>query len=852
MILAVCIRVCYLDAPLGIDCRTPILTWNVDGAKKQSSYQIRLQEGGRTIWDSGKVPGDSMQAVLSDVTFHSRQQIRCRIRLWDEEDRAGEWRGTCWEMGLLEPYDWQADWITGDYAVKKNDRYPADCFRKRFSVGSVKKARLYITACGLYEAAVNGKRVGQFVMAPGHTDYRRRVQYQTYDVGDDLLAGENELTVLLADGWYRGGCGALGRRNQYGTETKLLVQLEITGENGDHTIITSDDSWQWSDDGPIRFADPKDGETVDARCVPSFEGRARITRHPVIPTASNNVPVLERERFTPKRSIAPNGKMLLDFGQNLAGFLAFRAVGHAGDRIHVRMGEMLDRDGNLTLSNIQVRLPGICSPLQEIDYTCSEGVNEYKTRFAVFGFQYAEVDAGEDVRIEKIESVAVYSAIERTGWFTSSNDALNRFVEATVWSAKSNHLDSPTDCPTRERLGWAGDAQIFFDTAAYFFDYAAFSKKYLHDLYDWQKADGKLPQIAPEGGVLLPMKPLDGSAGWADAGILIPYRFWKRYGDLSVLSEFYDGMKRYTEFLIRRIGKRSLQAKPLKIPKKWRRYVVNSGASYGEWAEPRDVYPTSFFETIHIHPDVSTAYTVCTLECMAEIAEALGKRQDSARCRIFASRCRRAYQMLVRMEQYSLDTDRQASLVRPLYFRLLSEKQTAYAKRRLIKALEAYRWRLGTGFLSTPLILDVLSEIDLEAAYRLLENPELPGWLFMAESGASTVWESWEGPTAQEGISSLNHYSKGAVCEWLFSTMCGIRMEGHNHFRIEPRPGGHLTFAKASYRSIMGTVESEWERTDRGVTVRILVPCNCTAAVRLPDGRTEQAAPGRSEFHCAL
>ncbi len=852
MIQATWIRIDHLDAPMGFGSRTPLITWNVEGAKKQSARQICLYEGDQLLWDSGKDGSDAMQMRITDCIFSSRQEISCRIRLWDEEDCAGDWCGTRWEMGLLLPSDWKADWITGNYRARKQKRYPVDCFRKSFFVKNVKKARLYLTACGLYEAELNGKRVGRFVMAPGVTDYRRRVQYQTYDVTDLLSGGENILTVQLADGWYRGGCGALGQRNQYGTETKLLAQLEITAEDGSRTVIASDGSWQWSDDGPIRFADPKDGEIIDAGRIPGYGGRAKATSHPVIPSASDNVPVWEQEHFVPKRSTAPNGKLLLDFGQNIAGFVRFRASARGGAQIRIRLGEMLDKEGNLTLSNIQVNLPGVCSPLQEIRYTCREGLNEYRTRFAVFGFQYAEVDADADVDLEEMESIAVYSALERTGWFRCSDEALNRFADAAVWSAKGNHLDSPTDCPTRERLGWAGDAQIFFNTASYFFNYAAFSKKYLRDLYDWQKPDGKLPQIAPDGGVLLPMKPLDGSAGWADAGVLIPYRFLKRYGDTSVLTEFYEGMVQYTEFVIRRIGKKALYAKPLKIPKELRRFAVNTGASYGEWAEPADVYPTSFFETSHIHADISTAYTVCVLDCMAEMSGLLGKETDSKRYRYLASLCREAYQAMAETAEYTLDTDRQASLVRPLYFDLLTEKQAEYARKRLLQALENYNWRLGTGFLSTPLILDVLSGTDPDAAYRLLENRELPGWLFMAESGACTVWESWEGPFAQEGIASLNHYSKGAVCEWLFSTMCGIRIEGQNHFRIAPQPGGHFTFAKAEYHSIYGKVASEWHRTEEGTVFRVAVPCNCIAKICLPDGRTETTGAGVTEFFCAF
>lgn len=255
-----------------------------------------------------------------------------------------------------------------------------------------KSARLYITACGLYEARLDGKKIGDFCLAPGHTDYRKRVQYQTYDVTEMLSQGDHSLTVQLADGWYRGSTGAWGIRNQYGTETKLMAQLEITYADGKQATIITDGSWGWSNDGPIRFADNKDGEVVNANREPSYSGKAKATNHQVIPTASNNVSVTEHEQFTPTVSKSPNGKWLLDFGQNIAGYVSFRIQANAGQKLTFRFGELLDEEGNLTLKNIQCISKEKASPLQQIIYTCREGWNDYKTTFAVFGFQYAEVD----------------------------------------------------------------------------------------------------------------------------------------------------------------------------------------------------------------------------------------------------------------------------------------------------------------------------------------------------------------------------------------------------------------------------------------------------------------------------
>ena len=823
----------HLQDPLGVDFTSPRLFWNCEGGKKQTAYQIiAVNDAGTTLWDSGKIESSSMRTQWGGKPVPPKTKVLWKVRLWDENGNSGDWAEATFETGIDK---WKAKWITGNYRVNKKERYPVDCFRKTFNMSGIQKARLYITACGLYEAKLNGLRIGDFILAPGITDYRKRVQYQTYDVTELLQKGENVLTVQLADGWYRGSTGAWGLKNQYGTETKLLAQLEITHTDGSVQTIITDGSWDWSNDGAIRFADNKDGEVVNASNVPSYQGKAKVTSHPVTPTASNNVPVTEHERLKPVCITTPSGKTVLDFGQNIAGYAEFTVNAHAGQKIRLRFGELLDADGEFTQKNIQCSNKKIATPLQQVIYSFKEGKNHYKTTFAIFGFQYVLVETDAAFQAEDFTAIAVYSDMERTGWFESSNALLDKFVENTVWSAKNNHADLPTDCPTRERHGWSGDAQIFCSTASYLFDYLPFADKYLNDLYDWQTKSGCLPQIAPEGGTDFYMRAMNGSVGWADAGVLIPYALWKRYGDTEVLKKYLPGMRRYAKFMQNRCGKWYPTAKHTGLHGEDRKYLSNYGQAYGEWAEPESVHHMTWKDCAVPHPEVATAYTAHVMDCMAEIEAALGNEAEASAYREFASGCRKSYQALRRTSAYSLDTDRQAQLVRPLAFDLLDKKQTVYAQKRLISALEHFSWRIGTGFLSTPLILDVLAHIDLEAAYRLLENEEMPGWLFMPKSGATTIWEAWEGnATENGGIASLNHYSKGAVVAWLFDTMCGIRVDSENHFVIAPHPGGHFTRAKAVYNSVYGKVESGWEKADNGWKFIITVPANCTAAVYLP------------------
>lgn len=840
----------YLSNPIGIDIDMPRLFWNCEGGTKQTAYQLTaVTDDGKTLWDSGKRESASMRSGWGGSPVPPRTRVCWQVRLWDENDAPGETSEAVFETGLPKNERWQAKWISGDYTPKKSERYPVDCFRRQFTAKDIEKARLYITACGLYEARLNGQRVGDFVLAPGITDYRKRVQYQTYNVTSLLKEGNNVLTVQLADGWYRGSCGSWALKNQYGTQTKLIAQLEIVGRDGKRTTLCTDESWQWSNDGVIRFADNKDGEVVDAKSHPSYSGKARVVTHDVIPSASNNVPVTEHERLSPKVIKTPAGKMVLDFGQNIAGYISFSIMARAGQSIRLRFGEMLDTDGEFTQKNIQCVNKKLTSPLQQLVYTCREGQNDYKTTFAIFGFQYVLVETEIAVKPEDFTATAVYSAMEETSEFDCSNPLLNQFYQSTIWSTKNNSCDLPTDCPTRERHGWTGDAQLFCDTAAYLFDYMPFAKKYLNDLYDCQKPNGKLPQIVPVGGTDFYMKAMDGSVGWADAGVLMPYVLWRQYGDAEIIKKYLAGMRRHAKFMQKRCGKWYPTAKSTGLKGEARQFLSNYGQAYGEWAEPDDVHHMTWKDCAVPHPEVATAYTAHVMDCMAQIESALGNRTEAEAYKAFAAGCRKSYQALRETKAYSLDTDRQAQLVRPLAFDLLSKAQKERARKRLIKALDHYGWRVGTGFLSTPLILDVLTEIDLDAAYRLLENEEMPGWLYMPKNGATTVWENWEGyNAAQQGIGSLNHYSKGAVCRWLFDTMCGIKVDGENHFTITPRPGGQFTYAEAAYTSIYGKVTSAWRRTEAGIAFAITLPANTAACIILPDGQERLQKAGTEVY----
>lgn len=830
------LRTEYLINPIGIDIRKPRFFWHCAEGIAQTAYQIVAKSSGEVVWDSDKVHSSRMAGIAYEGPAPaSRERVTWRVRLWDENDKPGDWSEEAFfEIGLLSPEDWHAHWIAGAHRPKRKQRYPVDCFRRAFALDKpIQTARLYITACGVYEARINQRRAGDFILAPGFTDYRKRLQYQTYDVTDLLRDGENVIEVKLADGWYRGSLGAMGVTGFYGKETKLLLQLEIAHTDGSHSKIVSDGSFAWSNDGPIRFADLQDGEQIDARMCPSYAGRTRITQNQVIPTASNNVPVLEQERFKPALLKTPSGNTLLDFGQNIAGYIQFDLTARAGQALWLQLAETL-KDGELDMANIQCKAgTPKATPKQEISYICKDGENHYKTQFAVFGFRYAQVRADFNIDPDAFTAIAVYSDMRQTGRFASSNPLINRFVENTLWSMKGNFLDVPTDCPTRERAPWTGDVQIFCKTGSYLMDTAAFLRKWLFDLQDRQSPKGKVPCHAPDvrNNEFIPgidfIKRMDGCCGWADAAVLVPWRLYELYRDESLLDVFYPMMRKHVRFQIGRTGRTGMFGKPV-----WgedRRYFSNVGQAFGEWLEPKEVYTQSVLnDFLAPHPEEATAYLSHVCGVMETIARITGHEEDIGLYREYHEGCKRAY-----AHQFAghdgIDTDRQSKLVRPLAFDLLERRAKEKTTSRLLASIQKRAYKIGTGFLSTPLILPTLTRLGhLDTAYKMMENEENPGWLAEVKAGATTVWENWD------GSASNNHYSPGSVCEWLFETVCGISVADENTFRIAPQPGGSLTHASFSFESVYGAVSSAWRRDEDGILYEIEVPAGCTAEVRLP------------------
>lgn len=831
----------HMYNPMGIDIRHPYLSWNCSGGIRQSAYEVEAESGGQVIWSSGRVASDRMNEILG-IEPKSRQRIFWRVRLWDENGTEGEWSEAAWfEMGLLKKEEFAAKWINPELICDPKAHKPASYFKKDFFLEKAGRARLYITCHGLYEAYINGSQVGDFVLAPGTSSYDKQLFYQTYDVTELVREGSNQVQVILGDGWYRSCSGVDGDRNLYGEDIALYFQLEVDGR----AVCISDESWLASQAGPIRKNDMQQGEVVDASLeeIGTYHS-VKVENFGVDNFAcSNCVPVTENERFEGKIMQTPNGETVIDYGQNLAGYVEFTVNAHAGDKIVLTHGESLDENGNFTAENFQDRKrhkEG--GTRQQVVYICKEGKNHYKAKFTIWGFRYAKVETDIDLSSASFTSIAVYSRMEQLGQFICSDEAVNQLVKNSIWSQKSNFCDVPTDCPTRERAAWTGDMGVFAPTGIFLEDCYPVIRKWLGECRLSQHEDGKVANIAPRNNVPSFFSGLlAGSVGWGDACIIVPYVLYQRYGDRRILEENYEMMQKWYQFLENRAKQKPLN--PVKRLKRnpYRRFTIETGVDYGEWCEP-DVESTAAMRTPQ--GKVATAYFAQSGRMLSEIARILGKEEDAKAYERTAQQAKKAFRHIA-TEDGRIRSDRQAEYVRAISFDLMNEEEKEQAAADLNELVVKKGYHLNTGFLSTPSLCPVLAQYGyVETAYRLLLQDTMPSWLYAVKKGATTIWETWDGINEKGEVkASLNHYSYGAVCGWLFSGICGIRLQD-GKLTIKPQVHPLLNHARAVYRSPVGEIVSGWRYEGDSVIYEFQIPANVEAEVVLPDGRKQILTAG--------
>ncbi|MFD4603791.1 family 78 glycoside hydrolase catalytic domain [Streptomyces sp. NPDC058464] len=861
-----CLRVEHLDEPLGITRRRPRLSWQLpQGTTHQLKYRIRARAtDGDLAWDSGPVASDRQLLVpWQGPEAVSGTRVEWQVKVWTDAGES-DWspRGW-WEWGLLDADDWSAaTWIEpAESHIQPPGERPAYVLRCPFTLAApVTRARLYVTAHGLYEAHLNDVRVGDQELTPGFTSYGHHLQVQTYDVGGTVRGGVNDFAVVLSDGWYRGLTGALQEPDSYGDRVALLALLIAEHLDGGRTVVGSGPGWR-SAVGQVTAADLLGGQTSDLRREASAWAPARLGEGPRYTdfsrlTSSPAPPVRRVEEIRPVAVTRPGpGLQVVDLGQNINGWTRLAEPGPAGTRVTLTHGEALDGDGDVTLDHLTSHhyVTGEPFPLHQQDRVVAAGRpgEVFEPRHTTHGFRYVRVEGcPRDLTPDDVTGVVVHTALRRTGWFRCDDEDLNRLHEAAVWSLRGNVCDIPTDCPTRERAGWTGDWQLYLPTAAFLYDVAGFSEKWLRDLAADQWPDGNVPCIVPRGpsGV---MDALDGSAGWGDAAVIVPWELWQAYGDEDILREQYGSMTAWVEYAARCARERRhpdrRAARP--HPAEHEAFLWDTGHHFGEWLEPGG---TEVIDPSLDHGDVATAYLFRSADLLSRTARVLDRPQDADRYAALADGARRAWQTEYLAPDGVLAPDTQATYVRALAFGLLPGPLRQAAADRLAALVRAAGTHLGTGFLATPDLLPVLADHGhLGLAYELLLRRTPPSWLTMTDRGATTVWESWEG-IGDDGTphASLNHYSKGAVISFLHTRTSGIRVlePGYRRFRVAPSPGGGLSFAEAELHTPYGRIGSGWRIAKGCFHLDVTVPPGTRAEVLLPDGTRAEAGPGEHRY----
>ncbi len=838
MIRPVNIQIEHMREPAGIDCLSPIISWNVEGGN-QSAYRIVLKREHTVLLDTEIVESNQMfRRVSLDGKVSSGDRIEVSVQLFEHMDEKPVEETISFEYGLFQQ-DWSASWINPELvrAGKKDYHRPVSYLRKTLIVREdiwAKKSsvRVYATAHGVYSLYINGTRVEEFLMAPGVSQSDTRIQYQTYSIEKYLQKGENEILVTLSDGWWRGTCTFNGIHNGFGRDIAFLMEVRAEGR----TICRTDHSWEASQNGPLRYADNMQGEEYDANMEEITdwhqvkvlkEGYDRLY-------ASNCPPMIEHEELTPVL-LKQSGEMILDFGQNIAGYISFSLQGQKGQKITFTHGETLDKDGKVTLDNFQ-STKYRCE--QKIEYICKEGLNVYKPTHTYMGFRYVKVEGMETIDPENFKAHAIYTDLPVTAEFSCGNEKINQLFQNAVWSLKGNLQDIPTDCPTREKGAFSGDLQAFSHTMMYLMESYPMMQKFIDNQAAGQWKDGCVRQIVAD-----PRKRglWDGAAGWCDSFYIIPENLGKRYQEYGLFERYYDQIKKWVDFLLNRAHKTRLKNR--KRP--YHKYYVDKGIHWGEWLEP-DVDTMQVMGKIFKDgaPEVATAYLAYACETLADQALRMGKTEDAKFYREEAENAKKAYHAAF-LPEGEIKTERMCQLIRPIVLNILTDEEKEDAAAKLNQLVIKNKYHLNTGFLTTHELLRTLSDYGyVETAYRLLYQEDSPGWLYAVNHGATTIWENWNGLDEQGNPKdSYNHYSYGAVVGWLLDSVCGIRVKD-GKIQIRPLPYEVMGEAKGTYQSPFGSVSIEWKFEGENVVYEIMIPDNCDAEITFADGTCIKAAGG--------
>ena len=823
-----------LSNPQGIGVLHPRFSWKLSSNQrnvKQTAYSIQVFEGKKSVWNSGKVASDqSLFVPYAGDDLKSNQGYKVNVQVWDQDGKATKISSTGFATSLLNKADWKAKWISSGIASDSVDgRVPV--FMKPFTVKKkVQKARLFITSRGLYEASVNGKRIGDAFLTPGWTSYNKHLQFQVYDLSSDIKQGENKLQVLLGSGWFRTRIAWENNKNFYGSQTALLSQLEIQYADGTTETIISDGSWKAALSS-IVSSEIYDGEKQDLRIKPTQWSAAVETNASYDVLVSQiNEPIKKQETLAVQKVITTkSGKTILDFGQNVVGWVKFQAKGSAGQQVKLYHVEMLDKFGEPYFANLR-------SAKAQATYLLSGEQESIEPHFTFFGFRYVQVE-GLAVNKDDFKAIALHSDMASTGSFETSNALLNQLQSNIRWGQKGNFLDVPTDCPQRdERLGWTGDAEVFSRTAAFNFNVNQFFAKWLKDVTADQAPNGAVPFVIPDVLTRTTIGKENnqaGAAGWSDASIIIPYNIYTTYGDKQVLENQYASMKAYLNY-VRAVAKDDL----------W-----NTGFQFADWLSYRVDDSKGMIGQRSAVTDnylVAQCFYAYNTALMVKTARILGKVEDYKEYEKLLERIKSQFQKEFMTANGRLISETQTAYILALQFDMIPGSLRPAALERLVTNIESYKYHLTTGFLGTPFLNPVLTRFGRnDVAYKLLLQDTYPSWLYPIKAhGSTTIWERWDSmkpdSTFQDpGMTSFNHYAYGAVGDWMYRTIGGIDTEefdgaGYKQSVIKPELGGGLTFAKTSLDTPYGKISSDWRLDSSTFTLQVEVPANTSASVILP------------------
>ena len=809
-------KVEYQDRPVGLGVKLPRFSWKLETEKDntvQRAYRIVVSSGDQIVWDTKMVGSD--QSVLVPYEGEELQEETAydvKLTVKTNHDETAEEK-TVFVTGVFDGKNLQAEMITHDF---EKDETACPVFYKRFYLDKpVAHAYAYATSHGVYELSVNGKKAGCEYMSPGWTSYHKRLQYQFYDITDSLQ-DENEVSITVGNGWYKGILGFDCKPNRYGDRVEAMAELHIAFEDGSTQIIATDDTWGVRT-GQIRYSEIYMGETVDTDAPDIKEGHVKtVSFDKSVLCPQESEPVRVTERFVPKEIFTdPQGNKLVDFGQNITGLVELHIKGEKGQKVTIRHAETLDKNKVFYPATLR-------SAKSEDTYILNGKEQVLMPHFTFHGFRYIAVEGIDELKPEMFTACAMHSDMEQIGSFKCSNKKVNQLQSNISWGIRDNFFDIPTDCPQRdERLGWMGDAQVISWTAAFNRNTARFFTKWIHDIEADSSLEEGVPHVVPD------IMQTYSSSAWCDAAVIIPWVVYESYGDIRVLEDAWKCMHEWVDYIHAHTNENGL----------WM-----SGFQYGDWLaldKEESVDRTGATDKYMI----ANAYYLYVTDIVRKTAEALGKKSDAAKYRELYDNTLESFRCEYYTQRGRIVSETQTGCVLSLYFDLARKKDRAKILETLNTNIINHKNHLTTGFVGTPYLCHALSENGShETAAMLFMREDFPSWLYSVNMGATTIWERWnsilpDGDFESSGMNSLNHYAYGSIGDWMYRKIAGIQQLelGYHSFEIKPMFVKGIEEAECSLDTPYGKIISSWSCKDKKIKVEITVPANTTAKVYLPE-----------------